>query len=125
MKKVVFVDDSETILETMKMATEDIQDIVEVKTYLYPEEMLEEYKKGNVEFDLMFVDINMPKLNGFELVSAINLHSKEHGKIVALTTENTVDKKEKGKQVGISGWIVKPIPNGRILATIKKVLKIN
>jgi|SaaInlStandDraft_3_1057020.scaffolds.fasta_scaffold01207_9 two-component system chemotaxis response regulator CheY len=128
MKKIIFVDDSKTVLTSVKFAVEDlIEKEITFKAYNNPEELLEDVKSEKVKYDLLFVDINMPQMTGLELVEKINNEEglrKKNGKIVALTTENSKEIKIKGKELGITGWIVKPFNNERIIMTIKKVLKI-
>jgi two-component system chemotaxis response regulator CheY len=112
----------------VKFAVEDlIEKEITFKAYNNPEELLEDVKSEKVKYDLLFVDINMPQMTGLELVEKINNEEglrKKNGKIVALTTENSKEIKIKGKELGITGWIVKPFNNERIIMTIKKVLKI-
>jgi len=128
MKKIIFVDDSKTVLTSVKFAVEDlIEKEITFKAYNNPEDLLEDVKSEKVKYDLLFVDINMPQMTGLELVEKINNEEglrKKNGKIVALTTENSKEIKIKGKELGITGWIVKPFNNERIIMTIKKVLKI-
>jgi two-component system chemotaxis response regulator CheY len=65
---------------------------------------------GDQKVDIIITDLNMPKMNGIELVRA--LRGKDAFKftpILMLTTESEGSKKEEGKQAGATGWIVKPI----------------
>jgi len=126
MKKVIFVDDSEAILATMRFITEDLVENkeIEVETYSDPKKFLEKITKNEISYDVLFVDINMPQMTGLELVEELNKIEKNNGKIIALTTENSSDMKKKGREIKIAGWIVKPIPKGRIEITIRKLLKL-
>jgi CheY-like chemotaxis protein len=59
--------------------------------------------------DIALIDINMPRMNGLELLNAIR--SKEEWKhlkcFIITTSEEKVDK-EAAKKLGVSGYIVKP-----------------
>ncbi len=73
-------------------------------------------------FDLVITDLNMPGMDGFELIS--NLRNKPNYKfspIIMLTTESDTDKKERGKTVGATGWIVKPFNPEKLLQIVNKI----
>jgi len=73
--------------------------------------------------DMVITDLNMPNMDGIELIKKIR-ESPDHKfvPIVLLTTESQADKKQEGKQAGATGWIVKPFKPEQLIAVIKKVL---
>lgn len=82
---------------------------------------LEVAKKERVS--LVIVDVNMPRMNGLELVSA--LRKEPHYArvpILVLTTETSAEKKSQAKAAGATGWLVKPFKADSLTATVKKVL---
>lgn len=126
-KKVVFVDDSKTILVSVEMALEELVESGDItfEFFVNPLELLDAAKSGKLEYDLLFTDINMPEMNG--LVLAENLKSIDSIKnkpIIALTTESSAEMKTKGKAIGIAGWVVKPFNDAKIVMAVKKVLGI-
>jgi two-component system chemotaxis response regulator CheY len=126
-KKVVFVDDSKTILATLDLAVEDLVEdgLITVSSYQNPLEFFELLKNGKENYDLAFIDINMPELNGLELVKGIKeIESFAQKPILILTTENSNEMKQKGKDLGVTGWIVKPFNDDKIVKAIQKVLGI-
>ncbi|MBL1274967.1 MAG: response regulator [Ectothiorhodospiraceae bacterium] len=73
-------------------------------------------------FDLVLSDVNMPRMDGITLAKELrNLPSYKFTPILMLTTEAGMNKKQEGKAVGATGWIVKPFNPEQLLATIKKV----
>lgn len=71
----------------------------------------------------MLSDVNMPKMDGIELVKHLRqLPAYKFVAILMLTTESAGDKKMEGKGAGTTGWIVKPFNPDQLLSTIKKVL---
>lgn len=73
--------------------------------------------------DLVLSDVNMPNLNGIELVKALrSLPAYQYTPILMLTTESGTDKKGEGKAAGATGWIIKPFNPDQLLATVAKVL---
>ena len=74
-------------------------------------------------FDLVLSDVNMPNMNGIELVTELRtLSNYKITPVLMLTTESAGDMKMKGKQAGATGWIVKPFNPEQLLSTIKRVL---
>jgi len=126
-KKVIFVDDSRTILATVELATEELvkSGSIEFETYINPMEFLEKVKSGQESYDLLFTDLNMPQMSGLDLAKELksipNLKMKP---ILALTTESSPEIKAQGKTIGLTGWITKPFSDAKILGAIKKLLAI-
>lgn len=126
-KKVILVDDSKTILATAQMAVEELaaSGVVEFKTYLNPEELLSNLKSGAESFDLLISDINMPQMNGLDLAREIKNDARFKQKpILILTTESSADMKQMGKYIGVTGWMVKPFSDEKLVKSIKMVLGI-
>lgn len=74
-------------------------------------------------FDLVLSDVNMPNMNGIELVTELRqMADYKFTPMLMLTTESAGDMKLKGKQAGATGWIVKPFNPDQLLSTIKRVL---
>jgi len=68
-------------------------------------------------------DVNMPNMNGFELVGQVRTNpAYRFIPIIMLTTESHDSKKQTGKSAGATGWIVKPFKPEQLLAVVKKVL---
>ena len=75
------------------------------------------------QFDLVISDVNMPVMDGITLIKELRaLSNYKFTPLLMLTTESGDDKKQQGKSVGATGWIVKPFNPDQLLATINKVL---
>jgi two-component system chemotaxis response regulator CheY len=75
------------------------------------------------QFDLVLSDVNMPVMDGIQLVTELRkLSEYKFVPILMLTTESSGDTKMAGKKAGATGWIVKPFNPDQLLNTIKKVL---
>lgn len=124
-KKVVFVDDSKTVLASVELAVEELvnQGLIEFITYDNPVEFLEDVNNNSMVYDLLFTDINMPQMNGLDLSRNLkSIASVRQKPILALTTESSAEIKQAGKEIGIAGWVVKPFSNEKIAMAVKKVL---
>src|SRR5690349_14786740 len=60
--------------------------------------------------DIILVDLNMPKLNGFEFLARIKaISTLKDIKVFILTTSDDKEDKEKAATFGVSGYITKPL----------------
>ena len=103
-KKMLCIDDSPTIRTLVHKALDpagyEIHDAENGKAAL---------EKADPSFDLYLVDVHMPEMDGFEFVEGLKQAGNLAGKpIVFLTTESSEEKKARGKELGVNGWIVKP-----------------
>lgn len=73
---------------------------------------------------LIITDLNMPNMNGIELIRNVRALPKHRFiPILMLTTESQVEKKQEGKSAGATGWIVKPFTREQLTAVVDKVLR--
>lgn len=72
--------------------------------------------------DAIITDLNMPNMNGFDLIRAVRADAKhKFVPILMLTTEGDDAKKQEGKSAGATGWIVKPFNPQKLIDVVKKV----
>jgi two-component system chemotaxis response regulator CheY len=125
-KKIIFVDDSKTVLMSAEIAIQSLVDSgdVELLTYSNPLDLLS-YVDSGFTYDLVITDINMPEMNGLDMAKKLKLNPAVKAKpILALTTESGAEKKSAAKEIGLSGWITKPFTNEKLLAAVKRVLRL-
>jgi two-component system, chemotaxis family, chemotaxis protein CheY len=73
--------------------------------------------------DMVITDLNMPNVDGIELIRALRTNpSFKFTPIVMLTTESSMNKKDAGKEAGATGWIVKPFKPEQLIAVVKRLL---
>jgi two-component system chemotaxis response regulator CheY len=124
-KRVILVDDSRAIIATAELALEGIisSGDIEFKSYLNPMELLEALQNGTENFDLLISDVNMPQLNGLDLARQIKADARYATKpIIILTTESSNEMKMTGKEIGVTGWMVKPFSDDKLVKSIKMIL---
>lgn len=81
-----------------------------------------EVAKAN-KADLVITDLNMPNMNGMDLIRNLRQESTyKFTPILMLTTESDDSKKSEGKQAGATGWIVKPFNPEQLLKVVAKVI---
>ena len=76
------------------------------------------------QYEVIISDINMPVMDGIELVKQTrSLSNYKYTPILLLTTESATDKKLEGKSAGATGWLVKPFNPEKLIATVERVLQ--
>ncbi len=119
MKNVMTVDDSSSMRQMVGFTLKDAgYSVVEA---VNGQDALEKLTMSPV--DLLLVDLNMPIMNGIDLIKNVRQDSRhKFTPIVMLTTESQDTKKKEGKAAGATGWIVKPFKPEQLLAVVKKVI---
>jgi len=75
------------------------------------------------KLNLIVTDLNMPNMNGIELVLAVKkLPAFKFTPVVMLTTESDESKKMQGKAAGVKAWVVKPFKPDVLLKVIQKII---
>ena len=121
MRTIMLVDDSATILLSISSILSKAGYGVEKAPNA--EEALRKFT-GGVKADLLITDLNMPGMNGIELIREVRkLPAYKFMPILFLTTESQQSRKLEAKEAGASGWIVKPATADELLNTIKLVIK--
>lgn len=118
MAKVLIVDDSSTVRNEVSsyLAAQGI----DVATAVDGVDGLNKIQRDN-DLKLVLCDVNMPNMDGLTMVEKV----KQAGKavsIIMLTTESNPSMKQRGKDAGVKGWIVKPFNGDAAIAGIKKLI---
>jgi two-component system chemotaxis response regulator CheY len=72
---------------------------------------------------MVITDLNMPQMDGIELIRHIRTQSScRHVPIMMLTTESQPEKKEAAKAAGATCWVVKPFRPEQLLSVVSRVL---
>lgn len=117
---VLVVDDSVTMVLSLK--TTLAMNGFQVETAGNGKEALEKLK-GGCKPNLILTDINMPVMGGLELIGQVrSLPGFRFTPILTLTTESEAGKRDEGKRLGATGWLVKPLSGEDLIRVIKKVL---
>jgi two-component system chemotaxis response regulator CheY len=117
-KKVLAVDDSKTMREMVSFTLKNAgYEVIEAEDGQAALTLL-----GGGKIDAVITDLNMPNMNGFDLIRALRSNpTYKFTPILMLTTEGDSGKKEEGKSAGATGWIVKPFNPQKLVDVIKKV----
>lgn len=75
----------------------------------------------NNKYDLILLDVMMPKLNGFEVLKALG--SEHKTPILMLTAKGDNNDKVLGLELGADDYLAKPFHHQELLARIKAILR--
>jgi two-component system chemotaxis response regulator CheY len=77
---------------------------------------------GDQKVDVIITDINMPKMDGYEVIRQLRQNPRHKTTpILVLTTESDGDKRTIARSAGATGWMVKPFDPEGLIAIINKV----
>ena len=116
-KRVLVVDDEKLIVKGIRFSLE--QEGMQVTTAFDGEEALEKAK--NQEFDIILLDIMLPKLNGLEVCQQIREFSNVP--IIMLTAKGDDMDKIMGLEYGADDYITKPFNILEVKARIKAIMR--
>ena len=84
------------------------------------EEALEYLEYGT--YDLIVLDIMLPKVNGYEVVKKLR-ENKNETAVLMLTARDSIDDKIKGLDLGADDYLIKPFDFGELLARIRALVR--
>ena len=120
MQRILLVDDSEVLRnqlgEILRKASYEV---------LVAENGNSGYREAerNTDLSLIIADYNMPDINGIMMVEQIRqLGHHQRTPIFMLTTESSVDLRNKGLARGVNAWVVKPFKPDKLLKGIAEIL---
>ena len=118
--RVLFIDDDELARESTFTLLNSLLGMV--MTASDGEEGLETYKRFALQFyDLIITDITMNKMNGLEMIKEIKAYNPNQ-KTIIISAHN--EYKSKAAELGVDGYIVKPLKLNQLLETITDVLEL-
>jgi len=117
---ILVVDDSVTMRALVRSALEDDQhQVVEAAD---AQEALTALDAAPA--DVVITDVNMPGMDGLALVRVLRSRPRERFvPILVLTTEDGEPMKQRGREAGATGWIVKPFHPEGLRDVVRRVLR--
>lgn len=118
MKKILIVDDSTIIRNSLKTGIGGHYEVLEAEDGAIGLNVAKDNK-----VDMFIIDVNMPNMDGITLTSKLReIPEYQKSPIIMLTTESRAEKREQGRAVGANGWMVKPCDTEKLLGVITKLI---
>jgi two-component system chemotaxis response regulator CheY len=117
-KVILTVDDSRTMRDMLRLALVDAAfEVVQAVDGVHGLEVL-----AQSEPDVIITDINMPNMDGFGFIEAVRRDDRRRATpILVLTTESDAEKKQRAREAGATGWIVKPFDAAKLVDAVRRV----
>jgi len=117
-KKILVIDDSETIRQQVKQALAATgYEIIEAVDGIDGLEKL----RAVTDLDIALCDVNMPRMNGLDMIAEVQ-RSGPKIPILMLTTEGQPSLIKRARESGAKGWIVKPFKPELLVAAVTKLI---
>jgi two-component system alkaline phosphatase synthesis response regulator PhoP len=119
-KRILIADDNQNIRDALTYLLED-----EGYELLLAKDGAETLRKvRDLRPDILFLDIMMPEINGYDVCRAIKADPLlKDTYVIMLTAKGQVAEQERGKEVGANEYIVKPFSPMEILAKVKSIFR--
>jgi DNA-binding response OmpR family regulator len=118
MKKILIADDNENIRTALTYLLED-----EGYQLMLAKDGADTIRKvRELRPDILFLDIMMPEINGYDVCRTIKSDPElKKTYVIMLTAKGQIAEQERGKEVGADEYIVKPFSPMEILAKVKNI----
>lgn len=117
---IMIVDDSRTVRSMVRGALEaDHHQVIEATDGVAALAALD-----TASADMVITDVNMPEMDGLKLVRALRERPRyRFTPILVLTTEGGAEMKQRGREAGATGWLVKPFNPDQLRQTVLHVFR--
>jgi two-component system chemotaxis response regulator CheY len=118
-KKILVIDDSASVRQQVGLALAPIGfEVVEAVDGVDGFKHIE----GDAELSMVLCDVNMPRMNGLEMLEKLRDSGVRPGlPVLMLTTESQPALLKRAQAAGAKGWIVKPFKANILVATVQKL----
>jgi two-component system chemotaxis response regulator CheY len=119
-KNILIVEDSATTRALIRAVIEDMGDFntVEAGSGFEALKLL-----PTQEFNLVITDVNMPDINGLELIHFIKSNPRySHIPLIIVSTERSEEDKKRGIALGAMSYITKPFKAQELQEVVKQAI---
>ena len=118
-KKILVVDDSASIRQQVSMALRQVGfDVVEACDGAAGFETIERDR----EIGVVVCDVNMPRMNGIEMLQKLKARGTHTAlSVIMLTTEGQPALIKQAREAGAKGWMVKPFNAAQLVSVVQKL----
>lgn len=120
--KILLVEDSSSMRSMLANALEGAEEleIVEAANGFEALKSLPHHT-----FDAILTDINMPEINGLELVSFLKNHPLyKKIPIMVISTESTVEDRQRAEALGVEAYLAKPFKENELVDKLRRILRV-
>lgn len=117
---ILTVDDSRTMRDMLRLALVQAgYEVLQAEDGVHGLEVLED---AEAIPHVIVTDINMPRMDGYGFIEGVRADPRHRAiPILVLTTESDPEKKQRARDAGATGWIVKPFNPEKLVDAIRRV----
>ena len=117
LRKVLVVDDSKLLHRMFEMMLRQYPLV-----HAYDGNEALQRLSENFDVDLVLLDMNMPRMNGLELLQAMKKdEAMKRIPVVLVTTEGSDEQTQRGLQAGAAAYVKKPFKNEELIAVVQRL----
>ncbi|MFH7019223.1 response regulator [Flavobacterium sp. FlaQc-47] len=106
---ILFIDDDEEDLQIFQAALEQISTTIKYNYYTDARKALEQLRLGSVTTQAIFLDLNMPSMNGHEFLAQLKQEEKlKDIPVIIFTTSSDSSIREMTLSMGAIDFLTKP-----------------
>lgn len=116
---VLVVEDSQTMRSFVVNALEEADfEVTTAKSGLEALKVLAQH-----QFDMIITDVNMPDINGLEVVKYVREKSSaKDTPLLIISTDGRDQDRERGMKLGASDYLIKPFPSEKLISIVRRCL---
>jgi len=121
-KPILLVEDDDVDALTTKKALREINVVNDIVHTIDGEEAIAYLKNGKPKPCVILLDLNMPKMNGFEFLRIVKADENlKKIPVIVLTTSDTDQNIIESYELGVAGYITKPVDYKQFVEAIRTV----
>ena len=121
MGTVLAVDDARTIRALVEFTlTEAGHKVILADTGFAALTALQELERSHGSVDMIITDVHMPEMDGLTFIRYVKQSQFKDVPIIVLTTEAQGSMKDKGRELGATGWLIKPFKREQLLELVER-----
>ena len=118
-RKVLVVDDSKLLHRMFEMMLRQYPLV-----HAYDGKEALQQLEENHDVDLVLLDMNMPRMNGLELLEAMKANEEmKKIPVVLVTTEGSDEQTQRGLEAGAAAYVKKPFKNEELIAVVQRLTR--
>ena len=116
--RILVVDDEADTVSLIELTLTQVG--YDVESVMGGEEALKRLESDR--FDVVLLDIMMPEVSGFEVLTRLRAAPKPAPPVIILTARGRAEDRERGKILGAAAYLVKPVARGVLLDSVQKAM---
>ena len=126
MDRAIIIDDEESVCETLELFLSNMGFFEEIVISMDGNEALK--KLTNQNYSIILLDLNMPEINGFEVIDKLKEEHKADEtfiqRVIIVSGGLGIDNIEKAKSLGVKHFLAKPFDQREFRSKVQKIYTI-